>query len=276
MIFKQLTIFAVCILYVIPALALADASADAVTEMARKAQDPLGEVKALMTDNTIGFGGGPEDDTTYGFQLQPVYAISNDTNFNMLARAVIPVVGVEPGVEVAPLELGPRPDNGDKWGLSDTILQYFFSPKATEGYKWGIGPQVSLRTRTSDRQAGAGWGGGVAGVVFGSMGNMALGVVAFQHWGQDNFNLLSVQPIIYYNFESVAGAYIGYNNSIAYNWTADSSDRLTLPLGLTVGKTFLLGNGDGLDLSIGAYDLVERPEAGSEWQLKFGISYFFN
>jgi hypothetical protein len=42
-------------------------------EMARKAQDPLGDIRALMTDNTIAFGGGEsEDDITYGFQLQPV------------------------------------------------------------------------------------------------------------------------------------------------------------------------------------------------------------
>jgi hypothetical protein len=39
---------------------------------ARKAQDPLGNVKALMTDNTVAFNGGTHDSTTYGFQLQPV------------------------------------------------------------------------------------------------------------------------------------------------------------------------------------------------------------
>jgi hypothetical protein len=72
--------------------------ADAVAEMARKAQDPLGDVKAIMTDNTIGFGGGPEDDTTYGFQIQPVYSIKNNTSFNMIARTIIPIVGVDPGV----------------------------------------------------------------------------------------------------------------------------------------------------------------------------------
>jgi hypothetical protein len=38
----------------------------------------------------------------------------------------------------------------------------------------------------------------------------------------------------------------------------------------------LLGNKDGLDLSLGAYDLAEVPELGHSWQLKFGISYFFN
>ncbi|MFW2441118.1 MAG: hypothetical protein ACN4GR_17305 [Arenicellales bacterium] len=256
----------------IPATVLADAAA----EMARKAQDPLGNVKAIMTDNTIAFGGGPEDDTAYGFQIQPVYAIENDTPFNMLARAVIPVVGVEPGVVLPPIGPEPRPEEGDTWGLSDTILQYFFSPKATEGYKWGIGPQVSLKTRTSERQAGPGWGAGVAAVVFGGVNNWALGTVAFQHWGEDDFSLLSVQPIVLYNFDSLPGAYLGYNNSIAYNWNASSGDKLTVPAGLTFGRTILLGNGDGLDLSLGVYDLVERPQDGPEWQFKFGVSYYFN
>jgi hypothetical protein len=32
---------------------------DALAEFARKAQDPLGDVKALMTDNAIAFDGGP-------------------------------------------------------------------------------------------------------------------------------------------------------------------------------------------------------------------------
>jgi hypothetical protein len=65
----------------------------ALAEMARKAQGPLGDVKAIMTDNTIAFDGGEDgDDTSYGFQIQPVYAIKNDTSFNMIARAVIPIV----------------------------------------------------------------------------------------------------------------------------------------------------------------------------------------
>jgi len=262
---------------VLQAASAAAENAEALAEMARKAQDPLADVKALMTDNTIAFGGGPGgDDTSYGFQIQPVYSIPNETRFNMIARAVIPVVGVEPGVQIPPLGPETRPASGSLWGLSDIILQTFFSPKTKAAVKWGIGPQVSLKTRTSDRQAGPGWGAGVAGVVFGGFGNWALGMVAFQHWGQeDNFNMASFQPIINYNLESIPAAYIGYNNSITYNWDADSK-KLTLPLGLTVGRTFLLSSGDGLDLSIGAYALVERPQDAPKWQLKLGASYFFN
>ena len=42
---------------------------DAIAAMAKKAQDPLADVKAIMTDNTIAFGGGNDDDTSYGFQI---------------------------------------------------------------------------------------------------------------------------------------------------------------------------------------------------------------
>lgn len=250
--------------------------AEAIAEMARKAQDPLGNVRAIMTDNTIAFNGGPDDDTSYGFQLQPVYSIESDSDWNMIARAVVPIMGLEPGVVVPPIGPEPRPPTGSSWGLSDTILQYFFSPKSESSWKWGIGPQASLKTRTSSRQAGPGWGGGVAGVLFGGVGDWSLGAIAMQHWGEDDFSLGTLQLIAFYNFQDAPGWYVGYNNSITYDWGASSGNRLTLPLGALFGKTLLLQNGDGLDLNIGAYALAEKPDDAPDWQIKFGISYFFN
>ena len=248
---------------------------EAAIAMAKKAQDPLGDVRAIMTDNTIAFDGGPEDSTSYGFQFQPVYAIQNESRYNMILRAILPVVGVEPGVVVPPLGPEPRPPESSSWGISDTIVQYIFSPKGSSGVKWGIGPQVSLRTRSSDRQAGPGWGAGAAAVIFGGAGNWALGAIGMQHWGQDNYNVGTLQVIAMYNFASKPGMYLGYNNAMTFNWEATSGNTLTLPLGATFGKTMPIGDGAGIDLSIGAYKLVVRPDGASRWQLKFGISYFF-
>lgn len=247
-------------------------------EMARKAADPLGDVKALMTDNTIAFQAGEnKNDTTFGFQFQPVYTIPNSTGVNMIARAIIPIIGVEPGVVVPPIGGEPRPENASKWGLSDVMVQYFFSPKSDSSLKWGIGPQVSLKTHSSDRTAGPGWGGGLAGVIFGGSGQFSYGAVVMQHWGDNgNFSLMTVQPIVIYLLKSMPGVYVGYNNAFTYNWKERDKDALTLPLGMTVGKTLLLGNGDGLDLSVGAYPLAVHPAQAPRWQLKFGISYFFN
>ena len=248
-----------------------------VEAAARKAADPLGNVKALMTDNTIAFKAGEdENDTTFAFQLQPVYAIPNKTKFNMIARAVLPIIGIEAGVVAPPIGWEPRPEDGSKWGLSDTIVQYFFSPKTEGSFKWGIGPMVSLKTHTSDRTAGPGWGGGVAGVVFAGSGQWSYGAIVMQLWGEDDFSTLTVQPIVMYMLKSMPAAYIGYNNAITYNPNSEADDQWAVPLGLTFGKAVVRKNGDFWDLSVGAYPLVVRPECAPSWQLKLGVNYFFN
>ena len=249
----------------------------AAEEAARKASDPLGSVKALMTDNTIGFNAGEnDDDTSFGFQIQPVYAIPNQSRWNMIARAIVPVVGLEPGVVAPPIGSEPRPDTGSTWGLSDTIAQFFFSPKSDGAWKWGIGPQVTLKTRTNDRLAGAGWGGGVGGVLFGGSGPWSYGALVMQIWGQDSFSIFTLQPTVVYLLKSMPGAYIGYNNAMTYDWNADSDNAFTLPLGLTFGKALVKQNGDFWDVSAGVYPLVVRPDGAPSWQLKFGVSYFFD
>ncbi len=243
-------------------------------ELARKTQDPLADVRAIMTDNTIGFGTS-DDETSYGFQIQPVYAIPGE-NANWIARGILPIVGAPAGADLPRLGPDLTADRGTKWGLSDSILQLFWTPKTESDIKWGIGPQVSLRTRTTDRVAGAGWGGGLSGVFFGFAGNFSYGGLLNHHWGQNSYSVSSGQPIIYYNVEAIPGFYLGYNNTITYNWNADSGDRWQVPLGLTVGRTIAIGEaGHALDLGLGAYGLVVTPDEGANWQLKFGISWFF-
>ena len=51
----------------------AQAQEDDAAEMARKSQDPLAYISALMTENDFQFNTG-DDKTSYSFQLQPVYA----------------------------------------------------------------------------------------------------------------------------------------------------------------------------------------------------------
>lgn len=272
---KKLAMLAVAVLLVPVAPRAQELSPEEAA--ARKASDPLGNVKALMTDNTIAFQAGPgKDDTSYGFQLQPVYAIPNGTRFNMIARAIVPIAGLEPGVVAPPIGSFPRPDVGSTWGISDAILQYFISPKTEGAWKWGVGPQLTLKTRTNDRLAGPGWGGGVGGVVFGGSGQWSYGALVMQLWGEDNFSILTLQPIVVYLLEGIPGAYIGFNNSINYDWNGNSDNALTVPLGLTFGKAVVFESGDFLDLSVGAYPLAVRPDNAPSWQFKAGVSYFFN
>jgi hypothetical protein len=208
-------------------------------------------------------------------RIQPVYSIPTGKPFNLIARAVIPIVGAAAGAELPRLGDEPIKGKGTEWGLSDSMLQLFWAPKSDSDFKWGVGPQVSLKTRTSEAVGGPGWGGGVSGVFFGVAGDFSYGALLNHHWGEENYNVTTIQPLIYYNIKALPGSYVAYNNSVTYSWKADSGNRWQVPLGLTVGRTFPVGGkGDALDLSLGAYSLVVRPDGGADWQLKLGISWF--
>ena len=243
---------------------------DETCQALRKAQDPLADVRAIMTDNTIAVGTA-KDNTSYNFQVQPVYSIGLEDDNNLILRGIVPVLGVYDGTYFP--WIGPTPVGGSyNWGISDIMMQAFYVPANDGGIKFGFGPQVSLKTRTDSVLAGPGWGAGAAVVAFGFAGDYSYGGILGHHWGEDSFSLTTVQPIVMYNMELFGGSYIGYNNSITYDWNAD---QWTVPAGLVFGKTFLFDSGYALDANIGAYSIVEGPRGSADWQAKFGVSVFF-
>ncbi len=243
-------------------------------EMARKLQDPLANIKALMTDNDINFNAG-DDQVSYGFQLQPVYAIPfEEAGFNLINRAVIPILGIPPEGQ-RPI-VGPDPlPAGDsyEWGLSDMVLQFFFSPKTEGAWKWGLGPTISLRTRTNSAFAGPGWGAGPIGVVVGGVGDLSVAVISGNLWGQQNFNLFILQPMLFYNIGE-NGWTVHYNNIISQDWNASSGNAWTVPLGFGISKTWAVG-GIGIEPLIGYYWNAARPEGAPNQSLKWSVNFLF-
>ena len=247
-------------------------AAAAAEAMARALQDPLANLRMIATDNTIGFNAGEDDgETNYNFQLQPVYALDrpDDATTNMIARAVVPIIGIEPGAQQPPIIPDPVEDTGSQWGLGDTNLQFFISPKSDSAWKWGAGPQLSVPTHTNDRLEGPGWGLGLAGILVGNFTEqLSFAGIAVHHVGENDFEITGTHLMLYYNFKSVPGMSLSYNNMITYNWEADSGDEWSVPLGLTLSRTFVLENGHGIDLGIGYYEMVESPQGAPDSQLK--------
>lgn len=239
----------------------AEDDCDAACQAARNAQDPLAPVTALLTDNTIGYG--PTDaDKTYNYQLQPVHTIKGDAA-NIILRGVIPF-------QRNPLAMG-----GFESGLGDILLQGFYVPNNQDGFKIGFGPQFSLRTRSDPALAGLGNGAGAAVVGFGFAGDLSFGGILGHMWGENSTSVSTINPIVFYNMDLFGGSYIGYSNTISYNWKATSGNNWTTPLGLTLGKTWVLDGGFALDTSVGAYKLVSRSSGSNETQFKFAVSLFF-
>ncbi len=253
------------------------AIADNAAEMARKLQDPLANIAAVMTDNDILFRTGKDDDeVSYSFQIQPVKAWSFDEQgFNFIARGVIPVLGVASTATIPPAIDQPNANTNLVWGVSDIVTQFFFSPKTDQAWKWGAGPMISWKTRSNDNLAGPGWGAGPVGVLVGNLSeNISSAFIVGHMWGDSgNFSTTTVQPMIFYNIPSMPGVSINYNATTSYNWEAKaSSDRLTVPLGLGMTKTFDLGGGYGLDTGIGFYANAVRPDGAANWKINWAMT----
>ncbi|SLN19918.1 hypothetical protein TRL7639_00473 [Falsiruegeria litorea R37] len=255
--------------------AYADANCDASCQAARKAANPLADVRAIMTDNTVSFKTGTNNEDSYNFQLQPVYAVPLE-GANLVLRGIIPIQGVQPGAALPPGISGPTPNTDLEWGIGDSTVQAFYAPTATGNIAYGFGAQVSLPTHTKASLEGPGWGAGPAAVVFGQSGDLSWGAVLAHMWGENNYSTTILQPIVNYGLGS--GWYIGYNNVVSYNWKAPNNDEAwQVPLGLMVGRTIVTNeeSGTAVDVNVGYYTVNRSPTGGPDRQFKFGLSFFF-
>ena len=244
---------------------------DAAAAMARTLQDPLANISAIMTDNDIHIGTGTGVATPV-FQIQPVYSLPFE-NFSLVPRAVIPIIGLAPGAKIPPVGQPAPEGDSTTWGLGDSVFQMFVAPKSSGSWKWGVGPQFSLKTHTTSDLKGAGWGAGPVGVIVGGFGpNVSFAGIVGHMWGQDGFSTTLVQPMVFYNFPGVPGLAIGYNGAITFNHSIKEGNTVQLPIGFVVSRTTDLGRGYGLDMSMGPYVYPVKPEGGPEWSLKFGLT----
>ncbi len=268
--------FVRCLLACTLAIGSVTALADAAAEMQRKLQNPLANIAAIMTDNVIGFDTGNTDDTSFGFQIQPIYAVDlPDKGFTLLPRAVIPILGLEPGTDVPPVGQ-PNPNATEStWGLGDTMLQLFVAPYTKGKWKWGAGPQVSLPTATKKQLEGPQWGAGLVGVLVGEFTEkLSFAGIIGNQWGDSGkFNTMIIQPMFFYAI--APGKSIAYNAVISADWEASSSNRWTVPLGLSYNQTWDMGGGHGFDFIVGPYYNVVRPDGAARWQLRFAVSWLF-
>jgi len=250
---------------------------DAAAKIQRQLQDPLANIKAVMSDNDILFKTGFEDEPSYSFSIQGLYGIAlEDKGFNLMNRVIVPILGMAPGGQ-EPILGGPLPPGGDRtWGLSDMQLQFFFSPRSDAEWKWGRGPAISLKTRTDDKLAGAGWGAGpIAVLVGGITENLSTAIIGGHLWGdENNFSTSILEPMFLYNFPNLPGWEVQYNNTITYDWNATSGNEWTVPLGLGVGKTVMLGD-VGFNIIGGYYYNVERPQGAADSMLRVSANFVF-
>src|SRR5262252_4029244 len=117
-------------------------------ELAKLAQNPVGNLISLPFQNNTNLNFGPEKGTQNILNIQPVVPISVDKDWNIITRTILPVIWMP--------ALGP--DMGAKSGIGDLQLTAFLSPANPGEWIWGLGPIVQAPTNSNEELGNKNWG----------------------------------------------------------------------------------------------------------------------
>jgi len=241
-------------------------------ELAKLAQNPVGNLVSVPFQNNTNFNTGPLSGTQNILNIQPVYPIEVDRDWNIITRTIMPLIW-QPAF---------APDQGDTFGLGDIQFSAFLSPSkpTADGIIWGAGAIVQMPTNTDARLGNKNWGLGPTAVVlrikhgdpwvYGVLANNIWSLSSDERGGAYNNGL--IQPFVNYNFKE--GFYLTSAPVMTVNWKADSGQKWTVPLGGGVGKIFHLGRLP-VNAQLSAYYNVVHPDDGANWQIRAQVQLMF-
>jgi hypothetical protein len=250
-----------------------DASgADDTTELAKKLQNPIGDLYSIPFQNNTNFNAGPNKGTQDILNIQPVIPIHINEDWNVITRTILPLVW-SPSLQ---------PAQSVPFGLAPTTFSAFLSPKnPVDGWVWGVGPIAELPTITSKTLGSNVWGLGPAAVVVKLAGPIVAGVLVNNVFslggtpapGGTRYSLFTVNPFFSYNFGG--GWYVGTSPIITANWLTAGNNAWTLPVGADVGRVIKIGGKLPVNFQVGADYNALRPQFGSTWQLRTQVTLIF-
>jgi hypothetical protein len=239
---------------------------DALTELAKKRENPVSDLVNVPLESDFSFGTGQYRRTGYTLNVQPVWPFKLSGTWNVIPRLILPVVSQPIGAE------------DRKSGLGDTTLALFLSPQepipwGAAGVVWGAGPVALLPTATSPLLGFQEWGAGATAAVIVTDGPWVTVALIQNLWSiSGNVNQFLLQPGVTYNFEG--GLAVSLGMDVAADWTQTGRDRWTVDLGPGVSKTFFLGK-QAVSASLAAKPFLVRPPGAPAWVLQATLSFLF-
>jgi hypothetical protein len=240
-------------------------------ELAKLAQNPVGNLISVPIQNNTNLNFGPEEGTQNIANIQPVIPVSVNDDWNIITRTILPVISNP--------KLFPGDDRTN--GIGDTQFTAFLSPSSPGKFIWGTGAVVQAPTHSNSELGNRNWGAGPSIVILRlEKGNpWVYGFLMNNVWSLDTsdadaeYNNGLIQPFLNYNFKS--GLYLTSAPIATVNWKADkSSDQWTVPVGGGVGKIFHVGKLP-FNTQLSAYYNAVKPDNGADWQIRAQVQVMF-
>ena len=240
-------------------------------------QNPISSMISLPFKLTVDTGAKNGDAQI--LNINPVLPVTVG-DWNLVNRALIPLANVDGAILGAN---NPSPEmgtgaNDSASGLGDINYSLYFSPVKYDQVIWGVGPSLNLPTATDDLLGSGKWSTGATAVALTLPSWGSMGILGRQLWSfagesdRQDVNQTLIEPFLNYNLPN--GWYLITDLILTANWSADSSDRWTIPLGGGAGKLFKIGE-QSINAKLEAYYNVERPTGAPDWQFAFTWQFLF-
>jgi len=237
-------------------------------------QNPISSLISLPLKLTLDYGADNGEATI--LNINPVVPVTVG-DWNLVNRALIPLVNVDGPISGLPGNPSPIPGNGAS-GLGDINYSLYFSPVKYDKVIWGVGPSINLPTASDDQLGSGKWSAGITGVALTVPQWGSMGILGRQLWSfagdsdRSNVNQTLIEPFLNYNLAN--GWYLLTDMVITANWEANSSNTWTVPVGGGAGKLFKIGN-QAINARLEAYYNVEKPDGAPDYSVSFQFQFLF-
>jgi len=239
-------------------------------ELAKLAQNPVGNLISVPFQDNVNLNYGPEKGTQNVLNIQPVIPFEVSKDWNIITRTILPVIS-QPAFS---------PGDSRTNGIGDLQFTAFLSPAQPGAWIWGVGAIAQAPTHSNGALGNDNWGLGPSFVVLhlAKGSPWVYGVLVNNLWSLSSsssapaYNNGLIQPFLNYNFEG--GTYLTSVPILTVNWKADSGNQWTVPVGGGIGHIFHFGKLP-VNAQIGAYYNVVRPDDAANWQIRAQVQFMF-
>ena len=231
-------------------------------ELSKQAANPVADLMSFPFQNNLNINQGPFDRNTNILNIQPVIPLAGG---KIITRTVMPIVNI--------------PDYGNESGtltsgIADIVFTAFYKPESKGKLIWGLGPVLELPTGGSSRGSEK-WSAGPSFLAMVQPGDWTVGALINNVWSfAGNSDRADVNRMLLNAFATRQlgnGWYVNSAPIITVDWTADSGDQWTVPLGAGGGKVIMLGGKLPLNVQTGLYYNVVKPDFGPEMQWRLQV-----
>lgn len=237
-------------------------------ELAKKLNNPIADLVSVPFQLNYDDDLGPtEEGERYILNIQPVIPFHINDDWNVISRTIVPLVKLED-----------VPPGNDEDGVGDVLQSLFFSPRAlVDGWTWGVGPALSLRTTTDELLGAEKWSAGPTAVALKQEHGWTFGMLANHLWSYagngdaTDVDATYMQPFLGYTTSKYTTFML--NSESTYDWEGND---WSVPVNFMVTQLFKIGK-QPMSIQLGARYWADTPEdVGPEgWGARLAYTLVF-